>query len=172
MNIKHYSKQFTLAMLLAMLAMLLSGCGATLPTVADGANVMRNRIDQQSEGKIWLSNFQEGIGSRSYEFDGSKFYNLAFRAEIQFSENCKWLPQTSGKQIGFTTQPQTGSSGAAWEYAANQKISRLNVQKGQKAQLAGEITFYRFRNSWYTGELNLEKAELLNAAPAAPVVKR
>lgn len=170
MNTKRYSYQIALVLFLALVTVIISGCGATLPTVADGVNAMQDRVSQQSAGRIRLSNFQEGVGSHSWQLEGAKNYNLAFLAEIEFVEDCKWLPQSADKQIGFSTEPRTGATSAAWEYKGNPAASRLNVKKGQKAQLVGEITFFRYHDSWYTGGLSLDKAELLSA-PTTPLVK-
>src|SRR6266567_1546956 len=87
--------------LLTVVCAVLAGCSSS-PSAGDGERAIQDRIRQESEGRIRLTNFQKDNGAQG-ELMGFKIYRLEFTANVEFAEDCKWVTGFMGSQLGFRT---------------------------------------------------------------------
>ena len=120
------------------------------PPVNDCKQVFENHIKEQSEGRIRLLSFKNLEGTEE-EVDGVKVYALKYEAEIEFTENCKWLNGEGGYAPSFhTIKPAAKSKDSSLHYVTRMDSAQhgLIVQAGQRFMLAGVIHFVKKEAGW------------------------
>ncbi len=154
------------AVLAAGLLFIIAGCSSS-PSQSDGKQAIENRIKEESQGRIKLTKFQKSNGAQG-ELMGFKIYALEFEAEIEFTENCKWVTGFQGSQLSFRTakavaEPQSGFS---WnKFLENTQSPGELVAQGQKIGVSGIVRFAKKENGWAA-----ENIELKNAKPIGGVI--
>jgi TPR repeat protein len=136
------------------------------PSANDGERAVQDRIKQEAQGRITLAKFQKTNGQEG-ELLGVKMYGLEFEAEIEFTEDCKWITGFMGSQLSFRTSKLIAqpSSGFSWQKFSDDGLNPgVPVQKGQKMQVSGVIRFQKKENGWSVDGIELNRA--------TPVVSR
>lgn len=152
-----------LLMLAVSAAFLLS---KTAPFAAGGEKAVRDRISKDAEGRISLTSFRKVDGSRAETMMGT-MYSLEFEAEIEFTEDCKWLSSGYGLMPGnptfHTAKPPTNQSvfGSLMESATS---AGMLVKMGQRARVEGVVRFLKKESGWVADEVALGKAELVGGS--------
>lgn len=133
---------------------LLAGCS---PSAGDGRQAIENQIEKYSEGRIRLTNFRKTDATEG-EFMGGKFYVLEYVAEIEFTEDCKWLNGAFGGAPSFrTSQSASGPrSESLWESINNPGVY---AKRGEELELTGEIRFVKKESGWVVDSVKIEKAQ-------------
>ncbi len=104
---------------------------------------------------------------------GFKIYVLEFDAEIEFTEECKWVTGLFGQQLSFrTTKPPVQDSGALAQFMEASMNPGDVVKKGQRAQLSGTIRFAKEERGWAVDGLELSRAKLMGGSDAPAPQKR
>jgi hypothetical protein len=129
-------------------ALLFAGCSSN-PSVGDGQQTIQNQINKDAQGRIKLIEFHKTNGQLA-EINAIKVYSLEFEAEIEFTEDCKWVTGNFGQGLSFRTvkliaQPNSGFSWGKFIDDADNPGSP--VQKGQKVQIAGTVRFEK-KGEW------------------------
>ena len=122
---------------------------APLP-VNDCKQAFENYIKEQSEERIRLRTFKRLEGTEE-EIDGITVYVLEYEAEIEFTENCKWLNGEGGYAPSFhTIKPAAKSKDSSLHYVTRMDSAQhgLIVQAGQRFMLAGVIHFVKKEVGW------------------------
>src|ERR1039457_2533982 len=78
-------------------AFIFAGCSSK-PSEGDGKQAVQNQINQDAQGRIKLVEFHKTNGQMA-EINAVKIYSLAFGAEIEFTEDCKWVTGFMGQQL-------------------------------------------------------------------------
>ncbi len=157
--------------LIAGLYVILTGCSST-PSASNGEQAIQDRIKQESEGRIKLTEFQKTNGQQR-EVMGVKMYALEFDAQIEFTEDCKWITGMFGQQLSFRTskpaaQKQTGFDWKTFREAADNPGTM--VAKGQKVKISGVVRFVKKEKGWAVEGIQLGRATLVDASasPSKP----
>ena len=135
----------------------LSGCSSS-PSVGDGERAVQDRIKQESEGRIKLVKFEKTNGLQA-EVGGVKTYAMEFTAEIEFTEDCKWVTGMFGMQLGFRTSKPLPKGANALEQFRDASMNTGDLfAKGQKAQVSGVVRFVKKERGWALEALELTHA--------------
>ncbi len=122
--------------------LLISGCSST-PSQSDAKQIIQQRIDKLSGGRIKLISFEKTNGQEG-QLLGVKLYSLEYACVIEFLEDCKWIPE-------FRTAKLTKSQDF-WEKFRedlnNMGRQSRPVKKGEKAKVAGQIVFEKTEKGW------------------------
>lgn len=135
----------------AIVAVLLIGCSGSQPSAGDGKRAVLDRIQNESEGRIKLVSFKKTNGQLG-ELMGVQFYSLEYQAEIEFTEDCKWVTKMFGLEKGFRTvkpvaEPRGG--GFSWNKFMDETQNPGNlVKQGHRETLSGKITFEKTEQGW------------------------
>lgn len=137
-------------------AVILTGCSSA-PSASKGEQAIQDRISQESEGRIRLTEFQKTNGQQG-EVMGVKVYGLEFDAQIEFTEDCKWITGMFGQQLSFRTskavaQKQSGFTWDKFRDAADNPGSI--VSKGQDIKVSGVVRFVKKEKGWTVDGIEL-----------------
>ena len=115
---------------------------------------------EQNCMRIKLVKFQKINGAQG-ELQGFKIYALEFDAEIEFTENCKWVTGFMESALSFQTTkaPPQDQGGMAGFMEASQNPGQI-VNKGQRVQLAGVVRFVKKEKGWSAERVELSRATL------------
>jgi len=140
-----------------LLYIVIAGCGwvclpsySAAPPVNDCKQAFENHIKEQSEGRIRLLTFKKLDGTEG-EVAEVKVYVLEYEAEIEFTENCKWLNGEGGYAPSFqTTKPAAKSKDSSLRYVTRMDNAQhgLVVQAGLRLKLTGVISFSKKEDAW------------------------
>lgn len=135
--------------ILTFLVAFIAGC-SLYPSEGDGELAILDHIKTQSEGRIKLVSFHKTDGQKR-ELQGAQFYSLEFQAEIEFTEDCKWVTGMYGSNLGFRTvkvaaQQNEGFSIDTW--MGNMQDPGVMVKKGHLEKLSGLIMFEKTERGW------------------------
>lgn len=160
-------KKCSVFFLLVSSAILFAGCSSK-PLEGDGKKAIQNQINQDAQGRIILVKFHKTNGQLA-EINAVKVYNLEFGAEIEFTEDCKWLNSNTGQGYSFRTSKLVGPDaqsktyGFSWNQFADAGLNPgMSVQKAQRMQVSGAIRFEKKENGWVTDEIELNSATPIN----------
>lgn len=164
MNSIKWNKATSAMMLIAALCALFTGCSSS-PSSGDGERAIQNRISEQSQGRIKLNKFNKSDAVQG-EVMGVKFYSLEFDAEIEFTEDCKWVVGMFGQQLSFQTSKPVAKpgSGFSWNSFLDDTVSNPGtlVKKGQQVKLTGAIRFVKKEKGWSVEGVELKNADVGN----------
>jgi hypothetical protein len=142
-------KRCSVFFLLVSSALLFAGCSSK-PSAGDGKQAVQNQINQDAQGRIKLVEFHKANGQLA-EINAVKVYSLEFEAEIEFTEDCKWVIGNFGSQLSFVTAKLVAppASGFSW----NKFIDDANnpgtaMKQGQQVKVSGVIRFEKKENGW------------------------
>lgn len=125
-------------------AVLMAGCNSS-PSANDAGNVLRQKIDSESQGQIKLVSFKKTDGQLSV-VNAVKIYELDYEAEIEFQTDGTWFKGMQGMGFGFSTQQATAGSMAAF---ANQMVNGgINVHHGDRVKIAGVMLGDKKESGW------------------------
>ena len=140
-----------------LLAIVIAGLGwvclpsyAAGPPVNDCKQAFENHVKEQSEERIRLLSLKNLEGTEQ-EVDGVKVYVLEYEAEIEFTENCKWLNGEGGYAPSFhTVKPAPKSKDSSLRYVTRMDNTQhgLIVEAGLRFKLAGRIHFLKKVAGW------------------------
>ena len=120
------------------------------PPVNDCKQAFENHIKEQSEGRIRLLTFKKLEGTQG-EVAEVEVYALEYEAEVEFTENCKWLNGEGGYTPSLlTVKPVSKSKDSSLRYVTRLDNAQrgLIVQAGQRLILAGVINFIKKDGAW------------------------
>lgn len=139
------------------LALVIAGFGcvclpsyAAAPPANDCKQALENHIKEQSEGRIRLLTFKKLEGTEG-EVAEVKVYALEYEAEVEFTENCKWLNGEGGYAPSFhTIKPAAKSKNSSNRYVTPLDNAQhgMIVQAGLRLKLAGVMNFIQKEDVW------------------------
>ena len=152
---------------IASLCVLMTGCSSA-PSSGDGERAIQDRIKQEAEGRINLTKFLKDNGAQG-ELMGFKIYKLEFTAEVEFTENCKWVTGFMGSQLSFRTTkpPAENQNGLAAFMEASQNPGEV-MRKGQRVQMSGVINFVKKEKGWAVDGVEVSRATTLKSGKPDP----
>ncbi len=137
-----------------------TGCSSQ-PSGGDGERAILDRIKSQSERRIKLASFRKTNGQKG-ELMGVQFYSLEFQAEIEFTEDCKWVTGMFGEDRGLfrTRKPLAQQSqGFNWiQYSDDIQNPGVLVKKGHREKLSGSIMFEKTERGWRAARVKIEQS--------------
>lgn len=101
---------------------------------------------------------------------GFKIYALEFDAEIEFTEDCKWIIGMFGQQLSFQTSKPVAQpkSGFSWNSFLDDTTNPGTlVKRGQRVKLSGVIRFVKREKGWAVDGVEVTKADVGNAPQTA-----
>jgi type II secretion system protein G len=140
------------------------------PSASDGERAIQARIKAESEGRIKLTKFHK-TNAQQGELFGVKLYDLEFEAEIEFTENCKWITGLMGMQAGFRTSKPAAqqSSGFSWnKWIDDTQNPGVVVTNGQRLLLTGVVSFEKKEKGWLVNEVKLKSSKVVAGSPDVP----
>ena len=141
--------QFKSILLICFLLVLFIGC-SSVPSSDDAKQIIQERINKDSGGRIKLVSFQKMNGQEG-NLLGFKVYNLEYQMEIEFVEDCKWITGHSaalGGEVGFRTSKPKGSQEFWDKFMDDSTNPGKLVKKGHKERISGSIAFEKTDNGW------------------------
>lgn len=168
MNSINWKRTGSAIICVAGLCALLTGCSSS-PSSGDGELAIQNRIDEQSQGRIKLAKFEKSNGAQGV-MNGFKIYAMDFNAEIEFTEDCKWITGRFGEQLSFQTSKPVAKpgSGFSWNSFLDDTTNPgTPVRSGQRAKLTGVIRFVKKEKGWAVDRVELTKADVGNAGQSS-----
>ena len=148
---------------------IVAGCSSS-PSQGDGKQAIESRIKEESQGRIKLTKFQKNNGVQG-ELMGFKIYALEFEAEIEFTENCKWVTGFQGSQLSFRTGKPMAEppSGFSWNKFLDDTQSPGELMaKGQKVSISGLVRFVKKEKGWAVDGVDLKNSTPVNGSVSAP----
>jgi hypothetical protein len=141
MKLNNFFRIGLVFLLMATVALLVS-CSST-PSSSDAQQIVQKQIEKFSQGRIKLVSFQKTNGQEG-NLMGVKIYNLEYKCEIEFLDNCKWIPP-------FGTAKLPKSQGF-WDKFNDDMLSGMDgrrpMKKGQKADITNQIVFEKTEKGW------------------------
>lgn len=123
-----------LSTLAGLVSGLLIGCSGGLPSAADGEKFIREKIHNESEGRIRLISFNKTNG-QNREVSGVRVYSLEYESTLEFIEECGWL---TGEVLDRSFKSfQTGKARRG-----------LPMERGQRQSIFGAIVFEMTEKGW------------------------
>jgi mono/diheme cytochrome c family protein len=150
------------------LCAIISGCSSN-PAPGAGRQAVQDKINQDAQGRIKLKNFRKTNGQMA-EINAVKVYSLAFDAEIEFTEDCKWVTGVFGQQPGFVTAKLVAqpTSGFSWnKFMDDSSNPGKAVKQGQRVNIDGVITFEITENGWAVDGISIKNATLGELQPSS-----
>gem|GEM_PF-1271635 len=140
---------------------LFAGCSLK-PSEGDGKQAIQNQINQDSQGRIKLVEFQKMNGQLA-EINSIKVYSLEFEAKFEFTEDCKWLVGVLDRKYGFQTSKLPSSAlGGLAQFAEDTQNPGTVMKRGQQVKVTGLIRFEKKENGW-----SVDGIELNSTTPMA-----
>jgi hypothetical protein len=130
----------------ALLLLFATSCSPT-PSVANAKEIINGRIERQSKGRIMLVSFQKTNGQMG-EIFGVKVYQLSYKGEIEFLEECFWV---KGMDAAAGLGPVSFRTVTRQEGLRNRLgalDNRRLMQKGARSEISGQITFEKTEKGW------------------------
>ena len=129
--------------------LLIPGCSSSTPSASTGRHVIEERIANESKGLIKLVSFEKTNG-QSFEAMGVKGYNMEYKVEIEFVEDCSWggggmFSQMQGQ---FSADP----GGPSNALNALLYVGKKQMKKGQHETVTGRLTFEQTEQGWRAGK--------------------
>ena len=124
---------------IACIGMVFSGCSLSDPSASDAQRVFENKIRNEAQGRIRLVSFQKTNGQKRQMF-GENVYHLEFQAEIEFTQNCKWVKNADNTLSLRTTPPPSNA-------LFDTDIGPV-VQAGQRQIINGSFDFEKTEQGW------------------------
>ncbi|MEK6676267.1 MAG: hypothetical protein AABZ47_11520 [Planctomycetota bacterium] len=135
------SQKHILSLLGGILAATFAGCSGQ-PAATAGEKLIRDKIQDQAEGRIKLVSFRKTNGQTREAF-GMQEYVMEWEGEIEFLQDCRWGPFVYGTYTwsgDFHTDISTSRIGFG---------GRLDdARMGQKVRLTGSLTFRKTEKGW------------------------
>lgn len=123
-----------------------TSCSST-PSATTAREIINSRIERQSKGRIRLVSLQKTNGQMG-EIFGVKVYQLSYKGEIEFLEECFWVKGMDAAAglgpVSFRTV--TRQEGLRDRLGALD--NRRLMQKGARSEISGEITFEKTEKGW------------------------
>jgi hypothetical protein len=118
----------------------LTGCGGSKPKPADAEKAAKQRIAQESEGRIKVVSFKtttpqpDGLGGETYYW--------SYAAEIEFAEDCRWRLDriTESANVDFRTMPPEAKPG--------EEASGRPMKQGQRRRVTGTVHLEKSKAGW------------------------
>ncbi len=129
--------------IIVFLVLCLVGCSASQPSVGDAEQAVLARIKSESKGRITLVSFQKTNGQSQKQM-GVEMYRLEYAAEIEFTEDCKWV-RSRGFETAKALPPGAPISEKLFDDSWNPGVL---VKKAQIERLSGSITFEKTEKGW------------------------
>lgn len=123
------------------------------PSESNAKNIIEQKVNQESEGKIRLVSFRKTNG-QTREVYGVKVYVLEYEAVIEFLDDCKWLTVDpfSARHIGFKTVQTKRSAekkGGYWAGWMNlTQTPGTEHKKGERQNYFSSIRFEKTEKGW------------------------
>lgn len=147
--------------LLASALAILVACSGGKPSAGDGRTALQERIRSESGGRITLVRFEKTDAQQGEVF-GVPLYEMQWTAEIEFTQDCKWVTGLFGVNAGFQTRiPPAGAGKDYWGgWMENTQYPGVLVKAGDRASLSGVVTFRKTEKGWRPGQCTVAKYEL------------
>jgi hypothetical protein len=154
-------KNYSVFFLFIGLCAFISGCSSN-PSPSDGKQAIQNQITQDAQGRIKLIEFHK-INGQLAEINAIKVYSLEFEAEIEFTEDCKWVVGRFGENLSFITSKliNTPSSGFDWNKFLDDTSVHPGtaIKQGHQENISGVIRFEKKENGWSVDGIEITKAK-------------
>lgn len=161
MNAKNQTRQI-IAILALLIAIILSiQANAQIPRMAvtssseiisggpfleEARKALENRINQQSEGKISLLDFQSTKTMlANIDLKDKSYCEYGFEAQIGFSEPCRWAIRNGGKPLTFNLLKPNEQATAFTSMPGD--VITIS-EKGEKYAVFGSVWFTPGTNGW------------------------
>lgn len=141
-------------------AAFLSGCSASQPSTGDGKQVILDRIESESEGRIKLVSFLKTNGQKG-ELAGVPLYSMEFESVIEFTEDCQWVAESFGMRRGFKTRPLGTGQNMISALGPN---PGAHVSKGERQKVSGAIAFEQTEKGWRASRVEITAVKPLETA--------
>jgi hypothetical protein len=123
-----------------------ASCSST-PSSANAKEIINSRIERQSKGRIKLVNFQKTNGQMG-EIFGVKVYQLSYKGEIEFLEDCFWVKgMDSAVGIG-SVNFRTTTVHEGLRNPLGAMNNRTMMKKGARSKISGQLTFEKTEKGW------------------------
>lgn len=157
----------------SMLAMIsiIAGCSSR-PSKGDGKQIIQDKINNESEGRIELISFKKTNGLEKESFDGRQLYTLEYDVVIEFTEDCKWLQGFFSDLSFHTDLPPKKNSGFSWGGFLNSlENPGRGMKKGQRLLIKGVIDFEKTDTGWRSINVQIKSSEKLNKKSSNASIK-
>jgi hypothetical protein len=158
-------KRCSVLFLLVSFAFLFAGCSSK-PSTGDGKQAIQSQIEKDAQGRINLLEFHKTNG-QLVEINAVKIYSMEFEAEIEFTEDCKWVTDIMTRHFSFRTSKLVGQSNSGFnmgKFIDDADNPGSPVQKGQKVKIAGVIRFEKKENGWSVDGIEINQATLVGGS--------
>jgi hypothetical protein len=141
------AKRDVIAVLGAALVLLFAASCSTTPSATTAKEIINGRIERQSNGRIKLISLQKTNGQMG-ELFGVKIYQLSYRGEIEFLEECFWVKgMDSAAGIGPANfRTTTVREGLRDPLGALN--NRVMMKKGERSEISGVLSFEKTEKGW------------------------
>jgi len=141
MKPNNFLKIVLVCLFLAVAALFVS-CSST-PSSGDAKQIVQQKIEKFSHGRIKLVSFEKTNGQQAERF-GIKVYNLEFVCEIEFLDDCKWIPPFGTAKL-VKSQDFWAKFEDDLKSIGNQSRP---VKKGNTAKVTSYVVFEKTEKGW------------------------
>jgi len=150
------------------LALFCSACSSR-PSVSEGRTKLEADIERDSSGLMRLLSFEKTDGVNR-EISGLKVYELYYRAEIEFVEDCLWTGGSDASHpfLALQLPPEIEAKVTNEQKEVEAKVAEklrkrfsitatsvdknIRVKKGDRKQVTGQLLFKRTERGWHPAD--------------------